>query len=192
MVATGLSRRTPQGIGACLLMSVLAVRSFAQIEVPTRDQIPDKYKWDLTTIYGDVAAWEKDFQRCQGMIADLRQRQGTLGRSPAALLETLSLRGETRGLVDKLTVYAGQLSDENTADNAALALKIRATHLGVEYSQAVSWFEPELLAMAGNLAAAPGEIFNVLSNAELIWPMVRDESGQGCHLWAELCVRSWP
>lgn len=224
-MATALHRSTSRLLGACLLMTALSASSFAQVEVPTRDQIPDKYKWDLTTIYRDVAAWEKDFERAQAMIAELKQRKGTLGRSSAVLLETLTLRDETRGLVDKLAVYASQLSDENTADNAALALKNRATNLGVEFSQAVSWLEPELLAvpesdlrswtdkekglavyrqyfdnlirqkkhilspreeellaMVGNLAAAPGEIFNVLSNAELTWPTVRDESGQEVQL----------
>jgi oligoendopeptidase F len=44
-------------------------------------------------------------------------------------------------------VYASQLSDQDTRDAAALALKNRATTLQVGYAQAAAWIEPALLAL---------------------------------------------
>ena len=115
--------------------------------VPTRDEIPEKYKWNLQAIYPDQRAWEADYARCQGMIDQLKQRKGTLAGSAQELLQTLELRDETMWLVDKLVVYANQLSDQDTGNGVALGLKSRATTLGVAFNQASSWIEPELLAL---------------------------------------------
>jgi oligoendopeptidase F len=192
----------------------------AQQVVPTRDQIPEKYCWDLTYIYADAAAWEADFVRAKQAVAELEARRGAALETPDALRATLQLRDDTRWLVDKLLVYASQLFDQDTRDNAALGLKSRATTLYVSLGQAVAWIEPalqalpeerwrawcesdpalrmyrhylenvirakphtlppreeELLAMSGSLAAVPEETYSVLQNAELPWPMMRDEKG---------------
>ncbi len=194
-------------------------------ELPTRDQIPQKYKWNLESMYASAQAWEADFERCETSIAKLEKRKGTLGKSAKDLYDTLELCYETYFMVDKLAVYAHQRSDENTGDSAAIGPKNRSITLGVSFDRAASWIEPEvltlpeetlrswckqhsglsvyehylddvirkkthtlstreeeLLAMAGNLAAAPGSAFNVLSNAELIWPTIKDEKGEDVKL----------
>ncbi|MCH8966674.1 MAG: oligoendopeptidase F, partial [Planctomycetes bacterium] len=190
-------------------------------EVPTRDQIPDKYKWDLSVIYADQAAWEVDFGRVEEMIERLAKRKGTLGQSPKDLLATLQAHEETSRVLDRLVVYAHQNSDLNTGDNEALGLKSRSVTLNVKFSEAVSWIDPELLtlpeetlrswckteaklavyehyidnvirqkahtlsareeellAMAGEMAGSPANAYNVLNNAELVWPTVKDEDGR--------------
>lgn len=208
---------------ALVFVSLLPLTAFAQgasREVPRRDEIPEKHRWNLADIYPDTAAWEADFARCQKLIADLQQRQGTLEKSAENLVQTLLLRYDAYWIKDKLEVYANQLSDQDTSNNEALALKSRATSLGVAFQQASAWINPELqalpegvlgtwlkeradlrvyghviddllrrkahtlsapeeklLAMAGNLATVPDETFTVLSNAELVWPKIRDEKG---------------
>lgn len=204
-----------------LMPGGLALGQGATKELPRRADIPEKYRWNLADIYADVPTWEADFARGEKMTADLKARQGTVGKSPQDLTDTLKLRYDAYWLADKLTVYATQLSDQDTSDNAALALKNRATALGVAFSQSAAWIDPELLAlpedklrgwvkdnadlklyghilddllrrkphtlsaheeellaMAGNLAAVPENTFTVLTNAELVWPKIRDEQGQ--------------
>jgi oligoendopeptidase F len=186
--------------------------------VPAREQVPEKYRWDLTRMYADTPAWEGDLERAKKSTAELAGRRGQSLDSPEALRATLELRDDTRWLVDKLLVYASQLSDQDTRDNAALALKSRATTLYVALGQASAWIEPavqalpeehwrgwcesdpavrvyrhdlenaartkphtlpareeELLAMSGDLAAVPEATYSVLQNAELPWPIMRDE-----------------
>ena len=46
--------------------------------LPTRDQIADKYKWDLTDIYASNEAWEADFAKVEEMIDRLSGLKGTL------------------------------------------------------------------------------------------------------------------
>ena len=120
----------------------------AQDEVPTRDQIPEPYKWNLATMYPEVQTWEADFVRAEKMLEELERRKAVPFESPAALLRTLTLREEVRWLADKLRVYAHQLSDQDTRDNQALALKNRSTGLWTAFEQAAAWIEPKLLTLS--------------------------------------------
>ncbi len=222
---TGLAA-TPAGLILLGWLILLGVQPApGQKPVPTCDEIPDRYKWDLSLMYTDLSAWEADFARAEQWIARLQAERNAGLDSPAALLACLDLRFDTRWLVDKLLVYASQLSDQDTRDNSALALKNRATGLYVRFARAAAWIEPaiaglpedtlrawcestpglrtyrhylanvlrsrphllpareeELLAMSGNLAALPEEAYSALTNAELPWPMVRDQAGQEVRL----------
>lgn len=129
---------------------MLVASAAGQEGVPTRDQIDDAYKWDLTTIYADANAWEADTQRAAELIDDLAARQEVGFASADALYATLELSQEARWRVDKLVVYAHQLSDQDTRDNTTLAMKNRATGLRVRYGQARAWIEPTLLTLPEN------------------------------------------
>ena len=134
---------------AGLFTTLIAISpvAVAQEGVPTRDQIPEKYRWNLTLIYADAAAWEADFAKAAQAIDRLAAMKGSAWSAPDALLATLQLRDDTRWLVDKLLVYASQLFDQDTRDNAAQALKSRATALYVSLGQAIAWIEPALQAL---------------------------------------------
>jgi oligoendopeptidase F len=137
---------------ACLPLSalfgtLLAVAQPAATGVPIRAQVPEKYRWDLTRMYADTAAWEADFERASKACSELEGRRGQSLDTPEALRATLALRDDTRWLVDKLLVYASQFSDQDTRDNAALGLKSRATTLYVTLGQATAWIEPAVQAL---------------------------------------------
>jgi oligoendopeptidase F len=141
-------RREPLVALATFLACLTAA---GQDAVPTRDQIPERYKWDLATMYADLQTWEADFARAERMLEELEQRKAVPFQSPAGLLETLTLREEARWLADKLRVYAQQLSDQDARDNQALALKNRATGLWTSFEQATAWIEPKLLTFSEGL-----------------------------------------
>ncbi|UCF33878.1 MAG: hypothetical protein JSV78_00940, partial [Phycisphaerales bacterium] len=194
-------------------------------EVPTRDQIPDKYKWDLTDIYANQQAWEADFTKVEGMIDRLRKLEGTLSVSPQNLLQALQLRDQIGTMISRLVLYAHQSSHLDVGDSKMRAIADRSSTLNVKFGEATAWMEPELLeipqetvlswcqsdehlkmydhhirnlirqkkytlsareeellAMAGKLASAPSDAYTVLNNAELTWPMVRDEEGEEVRL----------
>ncbi len=125
----------------------VALPAFAQKEVPKRADIDRKYTWNLADIYADVPAWEADFAKAQKMIETLAGQKQAATEAPDQLLAVLALRDDARWVVDKLLVYASQLSDQDTRDAAALALKNGATTLQVGYAQAAAWIEPALLAL---------------------------------------------
>jgi oligoendopeptidase F len=74
---------------------------------PTRDLIDEKYKWKLSDIFSDEAAFETAFGRVEQMIAEFPSLRGTLGQGATALLAALKRRDELWELLDRVAVYAG-------------------------------------------------------------------------------------
>ncbi len=139
-----LRLRVIRPVWACLL---LAASAAAQTAIPTRDQIPAAYRWDLTRIYADAEAWERDVARARDQLGELEAHKAAALDAPAVLRAVLELRDDVRWRVDKVAVYANQLLDQDTRDSAAAALKNRATALQTAYSKAAAWIEPALLAL---------------------------------------------
>ena len=129
--------------------------------VRERDDIPEHLTWDLGRIYADWDAWERDVALVEAGNTRLHTLKGTLGDTAAAFRAALEATLEVREVLDRVYVYASMKSDEDTRIGDHLARDGRGGSLAVEYSEAVSWFEPELLALpedrlAGYLAEDPG------------------------------------
>ncbi len=130
----------------CFATHVCVGYTAGQTAVPARAEIPARYRWDLSQSYADQAAWEADFARAQREVQELAASKVAAFENPEALRRLLMLRDDTRWRVDKLVVHASQLCDQDTRDNAAVALKNRAAALYVAYGKAVAWIEPALQA----------------------------------------------
>ncbi len=114
----------------------------------TKDTTDDlAYRWNLADIYPDVAAWEKAFEQVDGSIATIGECRGHLGDSAARLKSCLdTVFGISREL-RRVASYASMKSDENTRDAAALEMRQKAGMLRTRFSQAVSFVNPEILAV---------------------------------------------
>ena len=193
--------------------------------VPARQEIEQKYKWDLESVYADETSWEKDFAKTKELAEKIKEFSGRLGDGAGVLLECLKLRDELMVLAGKVIVYANLRRDEDTANAKHQAMADRSGMLGVQVQTAVSFIEPELLgleegavekylkaqkgleeyrhyldnvlrrkphtlspreeqllSMAGELDAAPYNIFSMLNNADLRFPEICDEDGEKVEL----------
>jgi oligoendopeptidase F len=117
--------------------------------------------WDLTLLYKDPAAWQTAKGRIASEIPKIKNYQGKLGESAAALREALDFIYGLRKEFGRLATYASLSRDENTRDAAALERTQELGLLGTEFSRATSFFNPELLAVGeakvrGFLEADPG------------------------------------
>jgi oligoendopeptidase F len=110
-----------------------------------RDAIEDRFKWKLEMIFPDWESWETSFKEIEAALPDLARRQGTLADSGAGLLETIEAIHAIQRLLEKTYVYAGMKSDEDTRIGENTARKGRISSLAVRMSEAVSWFESEVL-----------------------------------------------
>ena len=54
-----------------------------------RDEIPAKYKWDLTGIYPTEADFEADYARAKACIADFSRHRDTMAKSAQGLYDAL-------------------------------------------------------------------------------------------------------
>ena len=118
-----------------------------------RADVPAEFKWRLEPIFPDWSAWDRAFAEIQATLPGLAARQGTLGRSAGDLLGTLTAIHEVQRRLETVVVYASMRSDEDTRIGDHLARKGRASSLGTSFAEAVSWFEPELLALDPQVVA---------------------------------------
>src|SRR5262249_39132339 len=116
-------------------------------KVPRRDEVPVEYTWDLTKIYADTQAWERDLARLEGMLPEVAALQGTIGAGADGLLRALNLRDEVFNILYSLYVYASQLNHSDTTNPSSQALDERANSQVARISAALAFIEPEILAV---------------------------------------------
>ena len=104
-----------------------------------RKDIDPKYKWDLSVIFADKAAFEKTFSRVQKMIKEVPRHEKTMTESASGLLHCLRDMAELEYFIDLLWVYSSLSFNVDTTSNEAQALNARVRTLAVEAGGA-SWF----------------------------------------------------
>jgi oligoendopeptidase F len=68
---------------ACAALCAASVgQAAAKPDTRNREEIPDKYKWDLSHIYGSWEAWEADLAKLQDLMDKYQEFRGTLAEGP--------------------------------------------------------------------------------------------------------------
>jgi oligoendopeptidase F len=112
-----------------------------------RDQIADRFKWDLTKIYPDWDAWHAAFVELDRKIDEFAALRGSLEHGSNALLAALLLRDEIGQLEYKVWYFASLCYDQDQRDNQANAKRQEVQILFAKAAQASAWFDPELLTI---------------------------------------------
>jgi len=113
-----------------------------------RDQIPDRFKWDLTKIFQDWPAWDAAYQDLDSKISAFAALQGTLSKGSDKLLAALKLRDDIGQLEYKVWYFAALRYDEDQRNNEINAKRQKVQILFAKAAQASAWFDPELLAIS--------------------------------------------
>lgn len=112
-----------------------------------RADIEEQYKWNISAMYADDEAWEKDFREAAEMAEDFSAYSGRLGESPEVLLEALRTRDAIWQKAEKVYVYAQMKSDEDNRDAKYQELSRRAQSMLAQMSAETSFFTPELMEL---------------------------------------------
>ncbi|NGQ97312.1 oligoendopeptidase F [Brevibacillus sp. SYP-B805] len=115
--------------------------------LPKRSEIPAEFKWRLEDIYPSDEAWEEDVKKVKEMIEQIKSKQGTLAQSGKHLLDALVLQDELTKTMDQVYVYARMRRDEDNTNSTYQALTDRATSLSTQVYSALSYIQPEILAI---------------------------------------------
>ena len=115
--------------------------------LPTRDAIPDRYKWDLTSICATWDDWSTGYKRLDDAIAAFTAFQGTLAQGPNRLLAAFRAMDEMGELSYRVWYFASLQYDEDQRNNDINARRQQVQILFARQQQASSWFNPELLAI---------------------------------------------
>lgn len=118
-----------------------------QPDILTRDQIALEDTWDLTTIFASDDDWTAGTGEIAGLLEAATAHRGHLGESAARLEQALDDIMRVRLAMERLAVYAMLRRDEDQTDNEAQARYERVIALSIGASEALAFFEPELMAL---------------------------------------------
>ena len=110
-----------------------------------REEMPDRYKWNLSDIFADWEVWEAGFSRLDAGIDQYAALKGTLAQGPDRLLAAFKLSEELGQLAYRVWYYPSLRYDEDQRDNSINARRQKVQLLFARWKQAESWFNPELL-----------------------------------------------
>ena len=110
-----------------------------------RDEIPDRFKWNLGDIFPGWAEWDSAYKALESGIERYAALKGTLAQGPERLLEAFKLSEELGQLAYKVWYFPSLRYDEDQRDNTVNARRQQVQILFARWKQAESWFNPELL-----------------------------------------------
>lgn len=113
----------------------------------SRDEIDERYRWDLSSIYADDEAFLAALEEAKGYAAKLAAYRGKISQSPEELLAYLQLSDEAGVELGKLVNYAQRKLDEDTRKATYQDYSAQVISVYTEVSSATSWFAPELLKL---------------------------------------------
>lgn len=143
----------PSSTFVALLMTGAVMISFclpeasAAADIKSRDEVPDKYKWNLNDIFPDWRAWETSLTQLEKMMDDYAALKGTLAQGPEQVLKAYRLGDEIGILLYKVFRYPQLMFDLDQRDNEVNARVQRVQILLAKFNTATSWFSPELLTI---------------------------------------------
>ncbi len=115
--------------------------------VPPRSAIPKKYRWNAERLFPSPKTWETELTAILEAIPKVESLKGTLGASPAALADGLSLVEDLAARMYRALVYAGFSYSVDTADQKAAAMNDRAQGAFGRVSASISFVDPELIGI---------------------------------------------
>lgn len=111
-----------------------------------RNEIKDKYKWDIERMYPDENIWELDLNKCIELSNDFLKYQGSIGENPSALLVQLEQSSNISRLFENVIVYARQRRDEDNANPKYIEMMGKAIDSASIISSNTAFFTPELIS----------------------------------------------
>lgn len=114
-------------------------------KVITRDQIEEKYQWDLTPMFESDEQFEASYQQVEQEIEKLADYQGRLGESADVLAEAIDSLLDLRRKVSSLGVYAHLKNDQDQTNSKYQTMDAKSSQLYSKFSQVTSFMNPELM-----------------------------------------------
>ena len=117
------------------------------VALPRREDVPKEHTWNLESIFPTVDDWRASLKEVEAAIPTLAAYQGHLGDSPDKLRDWFNDYQKYFVTMGQVFVYASMLSDTDTGNQDAIALRDQARGMMARLMAAISFAEPELLAL---------------------------------------------
>lgn len=117
-------------------------------QLPKRSELSEELTWDLSLIFKDDQAFDLAFEEIKKEIDRSEKYKGTLGNGASEFLQAIEYYLAIYRGVEVIYVYSHLKNDQDTSNTTYQGLYARASNLLAKASEAISWFEPELLTLS--------------------------------------------
>jgi len=117
------------------------------LETPTRAEIPDSDKWDLTHLFANLDKWKDDFHWIAQRYPRIKEWKGKLGGSAKNLAECLEFEKELDLKLERLYHFASLQLAEDSANTEYLARVGQIQNLFTKIGEAFAFVVPEIQAI---------------------------------------------
>ncbi len=115
--------------------------------VPARSAVAVADTWDLTALYADEQAWERDFRRFQREIERYRGFDGQLANGSGSLRDCLELDSRVSRRAERLGAFAFLRTAEDQANSDHQRMLGRYQSVATKAGELSSFIRPEILAI---------------------------------------------
>ena len=190
-----------------------------------RNEVPEELTWDLTKVFKSDEEFEKEYQAVKDEVQNFRKLQGTMDQGSQRFLQIIENFLSINRKFEKVYVYASMKNDQDTTNAKYQGYNEMVDALAAEFSESISWFEPELLELdedklkqyfvekkelkqyehliesmlvmrkhtldkksesllagASDIFGTSQNVFGILNNADLKFPIVKDDNGDDIQL----------
>ena len=113
-------------------------------KIPTRDEVEEKNKWDLSSIYKSDDEWEAALKTLPELTKKVAEFKGKLGTSAETLLESLKTLEKAELQMETVYHYASLQHHANEDDSVATDREGRAMMAYTDMQAELSFIEPEI------------------------------------------------
>src|SRR5436305_9061513 len=118
-----------------------------EAKTPTRADISDSDKWDLTHLFADVGKWQEDFTWLQRTYPKLQNWKGRVGDSAQTLAQVLEFEKSLDLKIERIYHYASLQLAEDSTNNEYLARIGQVQNLLTKIGEVAAFVVPEILAI---------------------------------------------
>ncbi|MDT2301443.1 oligoendopeptidase F [Enterococcus faecium] len=117
-------------------------------QLPKREELPENLTWDLTKIFSSDQEFDDKYLELSEKLKQSEKHKGTLDQGASQFLNAIEFVLRVYRQTEVIYVYAHLKNDQDTGNTDYQALYARASSLFSKVSEAVSWFEPEILQLS--------------------------------------------
>jgi len=116
-------------------------------EIPAREQINEKYKWNLTDIYLSDEEWEKDFKWIEENLIHYSNYENGLNESAEQLFACLKFDEEIGTKLERLYLYSMLSKDSDLRNTKYQGMDDRIKRIYSQVLASSSFIKPEILSI---------------------------------------------
>ena len=116
-----------------------------------REEVEEKYTWDLSYIYKSDKAWEVDYNKLNKEVKQISNFKGILVSSAKNLLDYLEMSCLLERKLYKLFYYANLKHDQDTTNSKYQEMLGKIKNLLNKYEELDAYANPELMTVDYNL-----------------------------------------